>query len=181
MIVPSGRRKTQVAQGGLQNQSIYDSDLFKGGPTKYAQDMQDMSPDAMHGGQPQQPDPKDLKMRELQQTMNQSNSLPQEKKEKGGFGGVGSEFIDISKQISQKVIDALGLNTKPNEVWQGKTEIANDGDEVTGITIKLTRAQAKDLMMQQRVEKGGTPVGEPMNQGKSMQTQQAQPMPTGTI
>jgi len=180
MIVPNGRRRTQVAQGRLQNQSIYDSDLFKFkiDPAKYAQNM---NPESAYGEQPGPVDSKDMKMRELQQVMNQSNSLPnKEEEEYGSLGGggssdVGGEFIDISKQISKKVIDALGLNTKPNEVWQGATKITNDGDEVTGITITLTRAQAKDLMMQQRVEKGGTPVGEPINQGKSI-TQQAQPV-----
>jgi len=175
MILPSGKRRDQIAQGGSKYTSIFDSDIFKN--VKISQESLEDAPE-----QPRSTSSKDLKMDELQQTMNESNTLPQgkpqeeplqqtptEKPEANPIDGAGSEFIDISKRISEKVIDALGLNSRPGEHWAGKTEIANDGDEVTGITIKLTRAQPKDMMMQPKVEKSGPGYGEPLKQPQQPQ------------
>lgn len=169
-IVPSGKRREQVAQGGCRSASIFESDMFAPIAKKYAQGME-LKQDQSKPNKPA--NPKDLKMNELQQTLNESNTLPQEKEKTpldqpqqhsdgSGMDGSGSEFIDISKRISQKVIDALGLSSRPGEHWAGKTEISNDGDEVIGITIKLTRAEPKDMMMQTKVEKGGEPLGAPL-------------------
>lgn len=164
-IMPSGRRKQQIAQGGSRNASIFETDMFNAVASKYAQSIKGQGEINQHNRVQPENTPKDLKMQELQQTMNESNTLPQEKESTPI--GAGSEFIDISKRISEKVIDALGLNSRPGEHWAGKTEIANDGDEVTGITIKLTRAQPKDMMMQGRVEKNGPVYGEPMREDNS--------------
>lgn len=172
MIVPSGKRRDQVAQGGLRNQSIYDSDLFAN--FKFSQKSVNEMPI-----EEKEPQEKDLKMDELQQSLNESNTLPQSKDRNFDPTGrhnvpqpntetesvadsAGSAFIDMSKQISNKVIEALGLNKKPGENWQGKTEISNDGTEVTGINIKLTRVMPNDMPMQMKVEKGGPGFGEPM-------------------
>lgn len=188
-ILPSGKRKAQVAQGWSRSASIFESDMFAGLADKLAQGKLDMT-----AKEEQKPaDPKDLKMDELQQSMNESNTLPGKKPEPQMMnepqpempatpdegGGAGNAFIDISKQISAKVIAALGLDRQPNESWQGKTEIANDGDEVTGITIKLTRAMPKDMMMQQRVVPPGKgePYGSPEKPGQSGQPG----MPQGQI
>lgn len=164
MIVPSGTRRDQVAQGGMRSRSIFDSDLFDA--VKISQNMVEQD-------QPGANAPKDLKVNELeglgndgepsvQDAMNDSNSLvppqpePQQQPDQPDMGGQGT-VIDISKHISDKVIHALGLNKRPNEQWQGKTEIANDGNEVVGITIKLTRAQPANI--QTRVAPGEPPLG----------------------
>lgn len=166
MIVPSGKRREQVAQGMSRSGSIFDK-LFDN-----VKISQTTLPETEHD-RPNKP--KDLKVDELQQTLMDSNSSKvnpekfapeqepdQESEEQANNPFGGGEFIDISKQISQKVIDALGLNKRPNESWQGKTEIANDGNEVVGITIKLTKAQPKDMMAGPVVTKGGPPF--PQNQ-----------------
>lgn len=185
MIVPSGKRRDQVSQGLLQNAYMENFDIF----SKFAQNI---DRDKLKNNDIDQPgnSPKDLKMDELQQSLNESNTLPGPQKKNqspempqqpnmpGMDGDVdtnsdsgvtdGMAFIDISKRISEKVIQALGLNKQPNEHWQGKTEIANDGDEVTGITIKLTRAMPKDMAMQGKVEKSGPGYGEPITQQQPM-------------
>lgn len=188
MITPNGRVRDQVSQGAMQNQSIFNADFLnkiKVGQAEKALERQKQQ--EQERGQT----PKDLKMDELQQTMmdSDSSSLSPEKfsppprgneppggnepgnsKQKPNVNpGVGGEFIDISKQISQKVIDALGLNKRPNEMWQGKTEITNDGDEVTGITIKLTKAMPKD-MVGPAVTKNGPPY--PQSQTQTQQQPQ---------
>lgn len=175
MIVPSGKRRDQVAQGRLQNQSIFDSDIFSN--VKLSQKSATEMPI-----EEKKPQEKDLKMDELQQSLNESNTLPQDRNSdptgrhnvpqpyqtrpdpeaESVADSAGSAFIDMSKQISNKVIQALGLNKKPGENWQGKTEISNDGNEVTGINIKLTRVMPNDMAMQTKVEKSGPGFGEPV-------------------
>lgn len=212
-VTPSGKMRKQVAQGDMQNASIFDSLSFGDFAKKLAQsnvDVKDMDPKKQKS--PNQKSPKDLQMSELQQTLNESNSLPKKKPgvpgqpggapggqpklptepEWGGAGyadpeeempddmspemdaggqpapnlGDGSAFIDISKQISNKVIEALGLNKNQGESWQGKTEVTNDGNEVTGITIKLTRVMPNEMMMQGKVQKSGPAFGTPAGGGQ---------------
>lgn len=152
MIVPNGKRRDQVSQGMLQNASVFNHDMFSSiDIEKFSQ----INPEqTMQTGEP-----KDLKMEDLQRTMNESNSLPGANPGKTDVTESGEAFIDLSNQISQKVIKALGLDREQG--WQGRTEVTDNGQELTGISIKLTKAKPEQSV-QDRVEKGGPGYGQPL-------------------
>lgn len=177
MIVPSGKQRLQVNQGLSKNESILDSDFFGNltiaqmnslknqpkdlemGDLAQAVGIKDQSPawdgvgDAMNDSNSSQLNPDRFTMEEQPQ-----EELQQEQPQQDPPDLIsGGKFIDLAENISNTVIEALGLQRekRPNENWIGKTEISNmAGGGIDAITIKLTNPPPKTGPV---VEKGGTP------------------------
>jgi hypothetical protein len=157
MIVPVGKNKHQVNQGGMRHESFMDQDF-----TKLAADFSKITdpqktPDPAAAPQEETPSvPGDL-----QDTMNQGGlkEQPQVDEEalgglegpaqsdiggqtgpagEGGHGGV----TDEGQKVTRMVQKALGLD--PSQGWAGTTTFKNSPDGMlSAITIGLTRQPGK--------------------------------------
>ncbi len=144
MIIPVGKNKHQVSQGGLKHESLMDlmdSDLFKVAqgtsglldrnkqeepvtePSDELQQAVDdpsgslgMNPPGADAGQQPQPVP-------------QLAPQPQQQPQQGGFE-------QAANQIAMKVLE--GLNLQP-AAWDVNTAVQNQAGQVSAITIKMTR------------------------------------------
>ncbi len=131
--------------------------------------------------QQMQPQTKPLEVNELDTLGDQGDQGGLGQADQGGQGGQdaggqdaggGGQFIDQSQRLSKTVIHALGLDTRPGENWVGKTEITDDGTNVSAITIKLQNQPQVNPMA---VTKDGPPfLGPDQGQGQ-MPGQPGQP------
>ena len=138
MLVPVGKHRHQVNQGGCKNESLVESDAFK----KLAADFSPITdPEAKN---PAVPD-------DLQSAMNQGTSLREPAMEEPNDvpetpeptpQPAGGGVTDQGQRVTQTVQQALGLD--PSQGWKGSTTFESGlGGDLTGITIKLVKQEGQ--------------------------------------
>lgn len=156
MIVPVGKNKHQVNQGGMKHESFLDEQDF----FKFAADFSKitdpkMTPDPAAAQQEEIPSvPEDLQGAMNQSNngaMNESNNLegpdesaqePEMQTGPAGAGGHSGGVTGEGQRVTQMVQKALGLD--PSQGWSGKTTFENSPDgALSAITIGLHRQPGK--------------------------------------
>lgn len=172
-IAPSGRRRMQVSQGALKHESIWDRVLSNVKQADAEQVLDQQQKADQSKGLTMQEIPglgeamdqgNDAGMNAVRDRATQETQMPEQEapQESQGLDLGGGQFIDMSQALAKKVIVALGLDKRPGENWTGKTEITDDGQNVSAITIKLVNAPPKPT--QNMVSKDGPPLGNPQPQ-----------------
>ena len=168
-IIPVGRNKSQVHQGGFKHESILnDNSLFNSLAYKKSLDV---------GNLKQSPEeevpnvPKDLQNAVNQGSLDPEQGMPKEPdmgapEEVGGgaeldVGGApgnapnGNRVTDQGEQVTRTVQEALGLD--PEQGWLGSTKFDSAlGGGLSGITIQLKKQTPE---AGPAVQKGGPPYG----------------------